>query len=257
MPSELFDLTGRTAIVTGSTRGIGLAIVAALADAGARVVVSSRKTEACEAAASDLRARGLEAIAIACHVGRDDQLERLVQDTRAAFGAIDILVCNAAVNPHFGPLTTIDDGALAKAFETNVRSTLRLCGLVLPEMAERRDGAIVIVSSLAGMSAGRQLGGYALTKAANLQLARTLAAEWGRHNIRVNAIAPGLVQTDFAEALWTNREILQSVLQATPLRRIGTPQDIAGAAVFLAAPAARWITGQTIVVDGGLMSSAF
>lgn len=257
MAAALFDLTGRTAIVTGSTRGIGLAIVTALAEAGARVVVSSRKAEACEAVANDLRARGLEAIAVPCHVGRDDQLERLVRETRAALGPIDVLVCNAAVSPHFGPLTAIDDGALAKAFETNVRSTLRLCGLVLPEMADRRDGAIVVVSSIAGMSSGRQLGGYALTKAANLQLVRTLASEWGRHNVRVNAIAPGLVQTDFAEALWTNPDLLQTTVRATPLGRIGTPDDIAGAAVFLAAPAARWVTGQAIVVDGGLMANAF
>jgi len=257
MPSPLFDLTGRAAIVTGSTRGIGLAIVTALAEAGARVVVSSRKADACEAVAQGLRERGLDAIAIACHVGRDDQLERLVQSTRTAFGAIDILVCNAAVSPHFGPLTTIDDGALAKAFETNVRSTLRLCGLVLPEMAERRDGAIVVVSSIAGMSSGRQLGGYALTKAANLQLVRTLASEWGQHNVRVNAIAPGLVQTEFAEALWTNPGLLQATVRATPLARIGTPDDIGGAAVFPASPAARWVTGQVIVVDGGLMANAF
>ncbi len=257
MPSALFDLTGRTAIVTGSTRGIGLAIVTALAEAGARVVVSSRKADACEAAAHDLRERGLAALAVPCHVGRDDQVTRLVETARTAFGPIDILVCSAAINPHFGPLVAIDDAALAKVFETNVRSTLRLCGLVLPEMAERRDGAIVIVSSIAGMSAGRQLGGYALTKAANLQLVRTLAAEWGRHNVRVNAIAPGLVKTDFAEALWTDPGVLQPTLSATPLGRIGTPEDVAGAAVFLASPAARWITGQTIVVDGGLMTSAF
>ena len=248
----MFDLTGKVAIVTGSSKGIGRAIVEALARAGAKVVVSSRTGEACEEVASALRKDGREAVAIACHMGRRDEVNALAERTRAHYGKIDILVCNAAVNPYFGPLTGLTDEAFDKVMGINVRSNLWLANLVQPEMAARRDGVIIIVSSIGGLKGTDSLGVYAISKAADMQLARNLAVEWGPHNIRVNCIAPGLVRTDFARALWGNPKLLEATEKKTPLRRIGEPDDIAGAAVFLASRGGNWITGQTIVIDGGV-----
>ena len=248
----MFDLTGKVAIVTGSSKGIGRAIVEALARAGAKVVVSSRTGEACEEVASALRKDGREAVAIACHMGRRDEVNALAERTRAHYGKIDILVCNAAVNPYFGPLTGLTDEAFDKVMGINVRSNLWLANLVQPEMAARRDGVIIIVSSIGGLKGTDSLGVYAISKAADMQLARNLAVEWGPHNIRVNCIAPGLVRTDFARALWGNPKWLEATEKKTPLRRIGEPDDIAGAAVFLASRAGSWMTGQTIVIDGGV-----
>jgi NAD(P)-dependent dehydrogenase (short-subunit alcohol dehydrogenase family) len=249
---RLFDLTGKTAIVTGSSRGIGRAIAETLAAAGAQVVISSRKQDACDAAAAAIRAAGGQAAAIACNVGDPTQLAALVTAARAQCGAIDILVCHAGINPYYGPLEKIDDGAFDRIMATNVRSVLRLAGLVLPEMKARRDGAIVIMSSIAGLRGTAGLGAYAISKAADMQLARNLALEWGPHNIRVNCIAPGLIKTDFARALWQDEELVAHRLALTPLGRIGEADDIAGAALLLASPAGRYITGQTIVVDGGV-----
>jgi NAD(P)-dependent dehydrogenase (short-subunit alcohol dehydrogenase family) len=247
----LFDLTGKTAIVTGSSRGIGRAIAAALAEAGAGVVISSRKEDQCEAVAAELRAAGRRALGIAAHVADKAQLKRLVERTRAELGAPDILVCCAGVNPHYGPLVEIEDGAFDRIMAANVRNILYLASLVLPDMAARRDGAIVILSSIAGLRASRGLGGYAISKAAEMQLARSLAQEWGAHNIRVNCIAPGLIRTEFARALWEDETLVAKRLDVTPLARLGEPEDIAGAALLLASPAGRYITGQTIVIDGG------
>jgi len=247
----MFDLGGRVAIVTGSSRGIGKAAAEALARAGARVVVSSRKQDACEPVAAAIRAAGGEAVAIACNVGHEAQLESLVAGTRAAFGRIDVVVGNAAVNPYYGPLAEMPREPFDKTMATNIWSNLVLARMVMPEMAERRDGAIVIVSSIAGLKGTDKLGAYAISKAADLQLVRNLAVEWGRHNIRVNAVAPGLVRTDFARALWENPEILKETEKGTPLGRIGEPEEIAGAVVYLASPAGRFTTGQVIVVDGG------
>lgn len=249
---NLFDLSGKTAIVTGSTKGIGLAIARALAQAGANVVISSRKAEKCEEVAAAIRAQGGSAFAVACHIGRREDLERLVTATREKFGKIDVLICNAAVNPYFGPTAELPDEAFAKVMDTNVRSNIWLCNLVLPEMAGRRDGAVVIVSSIGGLKGSATLGIYGISKAADMQLARSLAVEWGPHNVRINCIAPGLVRTDFARALWENPATLAVAEKTTPLRRIGVPEDIAGAAVFLASNAGTWITGQTIVIDGGV-----
>jgi NAD(P)-dependent dehydrogenase (short-subunit alcohol dehydrogenase family) len=251
----LFDLTGKTAIVTGSSRGIGRAIAETLAAAGAKVVISSRKQEACEAAAAAIRGTGGTAAAIAAHIGDKAQLERLVAQSRAAFGAIDILVCCAGVNPHYGPIVDIPDAAFDRIMAANVRSVLFLAGLVLPEMAGRRDGAVIILSSIAGLRGTMGLGAYSISKAAEMQLARGLALEWGPHNIRVNCIAPGLIRTEFARALWEDEALVARRLEATPLRRLGEPEDIAGAALLLASPAGRYITGQTIVVDGGVTSA--
>ncbi len=251
-----FDLSGRTAIVTGSSRGIGRAIAETLAQAGAKVVVSSRKAEACATVAAAIEKEGGTAISVPCNIGYKDQLAALVAETQRQFGTIDILICNAAINPYYGPLTEIPDEAYDRTMNSNVRSNLWLCQMALPEMAARRDGAIVIVSSIAGLKGSATLGVYGLSKAADFQLARNLAVEWGKHNIRVNCIAPGLVKTDFAKALWENAEMLERRLGATPLGRIGEPADIAGIALLLASPAASFITGQVIVADGGVTISS-
>ena len=252
----LFDLTGKTAIVTGSSRGIGRAIAEALADAGANVVISSRRQEQCDAAADAIRASGGRAASIAAHAGDPAQLKSLAEATRREFGAIDILVCCAGVNPHYGPMAEMPDAAFDRILSANVKNVLYLSALVLPEMAARRDGAIVILSSIAGLRGTRGLGGYAVSKAAEMQLARNLALEWGAHNIRVNCIAPGLIRTEFARALWEDETLVKRRLEATPLARLGEPEDIAGAALLLVSPAGRYITGQTIVIDGGVTAAS-
>lgn len=255
MATLLFDLSGKVAVITGSTKGIGRAIAEELARAGAKVVISSRKADQCEEVANAIKGEGLEATAIACHIGKREDVEHLVAETINQFGQIDILVCNAAVNPTYGPMAKLSDDAFTKVIDSNVRSNIWLCNLVLPDMAVRKDGSVIIVSSIGGLKGSLNLGIYAISKAADFQLARNLAVEWGPHNIRINCIAPGIVRTDFARALWENKEILAHAETVTPLRRIGNPEDIAGAAVFLASPASRWMTGQTIVIDGGVTIS--
>jgi dehydrogenase/reductase SDR family protein 4 len=252
MSNSLFDLTGKVAIVTGSTKGIGKAIAESLARAGARVVISSRKGDKCEEVARSIREEGLQAVAIPCHIGKRADVEHLVEETRKQLGQIDVLVCNAAVNPYYGPTAGLTDEAFTRVMDSNVRSNIWLSNLVLPEMAERKEGSVIIVSSIGGLRGSLNLGIYAISKAADFQLARNLAIEWGPHSIRVNCIAPGLVRTDFARALWENPELLAKAESTTPLRRIGEPEEIAGAAVFLAAPASKWMTGQVIVIDGGI-----
>jgi NAD(P)-dependent dehydrogenase (short-subunit alcohol dehydrogenase family) len=247
----VFDLKGKVAIVTGSSRGIGAAIAHALARADAKVVVSSRKADACEIVASEIAKAGGEAIAIPCHIGRREECQALIDKTRAKWQKVDVLVCNAAINPYFGPMTGLSDEVFDKVMQTNVRSNLWLANMVQPEMAARRDGVIIIVSSIGGLKGTDSLGIYAISKAADMQLARNLAVEWGKHNIRVNCIAPGLVRTDFARALWENPELAEASAARTALNYLGEPDDIAGAAVFLAARSGNWITGQTIVIDGG------
>ena len=247
----MFSLNNKVALITGSSRGIGRSIAEAMAGAGAKVVISSRKAEACENVAAQIRHRGGEAVAIPCNVSDQSQLQSLVDTTLAEWGKIDVLVCNAAVNPHFGSSHEISDEAYDKIMSTNVKNVLWLCRAVIPQMAERKDGAVIIVSSIAGFKGTRKLGTYALSKAADMQMTRNLAMEWGPENIRVNCIAPGLVRTDFARALWEDPENCAKALAAYPLGRLGEPEDIAGAAVFLAARAASWITGQILVVDGG------
>ena len=248
----MIDMTGKVALVTGSSRGIGKAIAQHLARAGARVVISSRKPEACEKVVHELHEAGLEAMSVPCNVSHKEELQNLVDSTMQAWGRIDALVCNAATNPVYGPLREMSDAAFDKIMGTNVRSTFWLCNMVLPQMAERGGGAVVVISSIAGLRGNPVIGTYGISKAAEAQLARNLAVEWGAHNIRVNAIAPGLVRTDFARALWENPELLKATEEKTPLKRIGEPDDIAGLALFLASPMARFITGQVIVADGGV-----
>jgi NAD(P)-dependent dehydrogenase (short-subunit alcohol dehydrogenase family) len=248
----LFDLTGKVAVVTGSTRGIGEAIVHRFAEHGAKVVVSSRKADACDKVAAEINAEHPgQAIALPCNISSKPALQALVDAANAAWGKIDILVCNAAVNPYFGPSKDLPDDALDKIMASNVKSNLWLCHMVLPQMVARRDGSIMIVSSIGGLRGSAVLGAYGLSKAADFQLARNLAVEYGQHNVRINCIAPGLVKTDFARALWENPEILKRSTAHAPLRRIGEPDEIAGAAVFLAGKAGAFMTGQQIVIDGG------
>lgn len=252
MPSPLFDLTGKTALITGSTRGIGKAIAEHLARAGAKVVISSRKMEACEAVKREFDAMGLESIAIACNVAKREELERLVEETMRACGRIDILVCNAASNPVYGPTAAASDEVFDKIMATNIKGNWQLCNRVIPQMAQRGDGAVIIISSIAALKGNGMIGLYGVSKAADAALARNLAVEWGPRNVRVNAIAPGLVKTDFARALWEDEALRGAREAQTPLRRLGEPDDIAGLAVLLASQAGAFITGQMIVADGGI-----
>ncbi|MSO80339.1 MAG: SDR family oxidoreductase [Alphaproteobacteria bacterium] len=248
--SNLFDLSGKVAIVTGSTKGIGKAIATAYADHGAKVVITSRDAGRCEATRAELAARG-EVVAIPANASRKAELETLVAGTRKAFGRVDIVVCNAAVNPYYGPSLAMPDATFEKLMNANILANIWLVQMVAEEMKARRDGTIILMSSIGGAFGTDVIGAYAVSKAAVRQVARNLAVELGPDNIRVNCIAPGLVKTDFARALWEDPSYVEPRLKRTPLRRLGEPGDIAGAAVFLASPAAAWMTGQTITVDGG------
>ena len=248
----MFGLNDKVAVVTGSSRGIGRSIAECMAALGAKVVVSSRKADACEEVAREIAAHGGEAAVIPCNISRRPEVEALVAGTLNRFGKIDILVCNAAVNPAFGPMSQLTDEAFDKIMSSNVKSNLWLCNLAIPGMAERGGGSVIIVSSIAGLRGNSVIGAYGISKAADFALARNLAVEWGHRNVRVNCIAPGLVKTDFAKALWENPDILKNRIAATPLRRIGMPDEIGGIAAFLASPAASFVTGQIIVADGGV-----
>ena len=249
---SLFDLSGKVAVVTGGSKGIGRSICENLAAAGAKVVVSSRKLPACEEVADGIRKRGGQAIAVAANISDKAQLESLIQRARKEWGQIDILVCNAAANPYYGPLSGLPDDVFHKIMQNNILSNLWLTNLVAPEMAKRKDGVVIIVSSIGGLKGTSVLGAYGISKAGDMALARNLALEWGPHNIRVNCIAPGLIKTDFAKALWSNPDMLQKTEALAPLRRIGEPDDIGGIAVMLASRAGAFITGQVIVADGGV-----
>ena len=249
---SLFDMTGKVCVITGSTRGIGKAIAEQLAEHGANVVISSRKAGPCDEVAAAINAKHPgAAIAIPASISSKDDLQRLIDETRKAFGKIDVLVCNAAVNPYYGPMSGISDEAFRKILDSNIVANNWLVNMVAPEMKERRDGAIIIVSSVGGLRGNAVIGAYCISKAADMQMARNLAVELSPHNIRVNCIAPGLVKTDFAKALWETPEAEKRSSQNTPLRRLGEPDDIAGMAVLLASRAGAWITGQSMVIDGG------
>ena len=248
---SLFDLTGKVALVTGSTKGIGKAIAKRMAEQGAKVVISSRNQELCDEVAAEIKSSSCTAIGISCNINYAEQLENLVKKTEDQLGRIDILVCNAAINPYFGSSQDIPDSAFDKVMHANIGSVHRLCKLVIPSMAQNDGGSVIIVSSIGGLKGSDALGAYAISKAADMQIARNLAVEWGPENVRVNCIAPGLVRTDFAKALWENPEIYAATVSKYPLRRIGEPDEIAGTAVLLASDAGSFTTGQTIVIDGG------
>ena len=247
-----FDLTGKVAVITGSSKGIGRSIAEVMAQMGAKVVVSSRKADACEEVAAGIKKAGGEASVIACNIGRKAECEALIKGALATYGQIDALVCNAAVNPYFGPLSGISDDQFDKIMATNIKSNLWLANLAAPGMAERGGGSITIVSSIGGLKGSDRLGAYGISKAADFGLSRALAVELGPKNIRVNSIAPGLVKTDFARALWEDPVNLKKRTDTTPLRRIGEPADIGAIAAFLASPGAAFISGQVIVADGGV-----
>ena len=252
MANSPFDLTGKVALVTGSTRGIGKSIAEEMARAGAKVVVSSRKAEACEQVRAEFEKQGYEVLAQACNVSRKEELQALVDATLKRWGRIDIAVSNAASNPYYGPLAAIPDEAFDKIFNNNVKSVLWLAAMTLPGMADRGGGSYISVGSIGGIIANTVIGAYGMSKAADHMLVKNLAAEWGPKNVRVNAIAPGLIKTDFAKALWEDPQRRKEREAATPLRRLGEPRDIGGIAVFLASDAAAFMTGQVIVADGGV-----
>lgn len=248
---NLFSLEGKVALITGSSKGIGKAIAVRMAELGAKVVISSRNQELCEEVAEQINSGDGTAIAVACNINHKEQLQDLVAETEQRLGRISVLVCNAAINPYFGPSQEIPDSAFDKIMHANIGSVHRLCQLILPSMAENGGGSVIIISSIGGLKGSDALGAYAISKAADMQIARNLAVEWGPKNIRVNCIAPGLVRTDFARALWENPEIYEATVSKYPLRRIGEPDEIAGAVVLLASDAGSFTTGQTIVIDGG------
>jgi len=253
--SELFDLSGKVALITGSSKGIGRAIAERMAEHGAKVVVSSRKADICAEVVAGIVEKGGEAISVPCNINEKEQLKHLVDETKKAFGQIDIVVCNAAVNPYFGPSQEIPDSAYEKILGANILSNHWLCQMTIPEMAERRDGVVIIISSIGGVKGSKELGAYCISKAADMQMARNLAVEWGPSNIRVNAIAPGLIKTNFARALWESPEIYERSTRTAPLKRIGYPDEIAGMAIYLASSAGSFTTGQTLCVDGGVTIS--
>lgn len=251
---NLFDLTGQVAIITGSSRGIGRAIAERMAEHGARVVISSRKLPACKEVVQHINAKygAGRAVAIAANISSKDELAQLVAQTNQQLGPVDVLVCNAASNPYYGPQAGITDEQFRKILDNNIVANHWLISLVAPQMTERRSGSIIIVSSIGGLRGSPVIGAYCISKAADMQLARNLAVEYGPHNVRVNCIAPGLIKTDFARALWEDADMLKERMSTTPLQRIGEPDEIAGAAVFLASQAGSYVTGQSLVVDGGV-----
>ncbi len=249
---DLFDLSGQVAVITGSSKGIGRAAAEIMASLGAKVVISSRKADVCEAVASGIRKAGGEATVIPCNISRREEVEGLIKGTLAQYGRIDTLVCNAAVNPYFGPLEKIPDDAFDKIMSSNIKSNLWLCNLALPHMVEKGGGSVVIVSSIGGLRGSAQLGAYGISKAADMQLTRSLAVEWSPRGVRVNCVAPGLVKTDFARALWEDPERLKRTVSTAPLRRIGEPHEIGGVVAFLASKAASFMTGTVVVADGGV-----
>ncbi|MFY0685982.1 MAG: SDR family oxidoreductase [Cyclobacteriaceae bacterium] len=254
---QLFNLNGKTAIVTGASKGIGKAMALGLAQAGANVVVSSRKQAAVDEVAKQFEQEGLSVKAIACHVGDEEQQRKLVDQTISTFGAVDVLVNNAATNPYFGPIEEMDMGAFRKTQEINVNAAMQLSNLVYPGMKENGGGSIVHISSIEGEHASPMFAAYNISKASLIMLTKSQCTEWGKDNIRVNAICPGFVKTKLSQALWTNEQIHQALVSKVPLGRMAQPEEMAGLAVFLASGASSYMTGSIIMNDGGIMNASF
>jgi NAD(P)-dependent dehydrogenase (short-subunit alcohol dehydrogenase family) len=249
----MFDLTGRIALVTGSSRGIGRSMAEGLAEQGARVVISSRKEDVCKQTAAELNQRYGEgsAVAIACNAGYKEQIEALVEQTHSLLGPIDILISNVGVNPFYGPSSEIPDTALDKILSTNIKCNHWLCHLVAKDMVEKNNGSIMITASTGAFTPSLVIGTYHVSKLADIALVRNLALEYGPHGVRVNAICPGVIKTDFSRALWDNPEAQERAETQTPLRRLGEADDLKGVAVFLASDESSYITGQALTVCGG------
>lgn len=255
MTQSDFDLSGKVALITGASRGIGQAIAEAYAAAGAKVVLSSRKQPALDEAAEIIRGQGGEALPIAAHTGDDDAISAVVDQVTEAYGGIDIVVNNAATNPHFGPVLTADEGQWDKILDVNVKGYFRVAKACVPSMKARGGGKIINVASVAGLQPGPGMGVYSVSKAAVLMLTRVLANELADDNIQVNAIAPGFVKTRFSAAIWKNPQLNEMVTAATPQKRMAEPEELTGIALYLAADASSFTTGGTFVVDGGQMNS--
>ncbi len=251
--SKQFNLAGKVAIITGSSKGIGKAIAKGLAENAAQVVISSRSQEACDAVANELRAAGLKAIGIACHIGKAAQRENLVAQTMEAFGRIDILVNNAAINPVFGPIEEVDPAIFDKIMEVNIKAPWSLSNLVLPHLQAHKNGSIINIASVEALTPGFGLGIYSTSKAAILMLSKNQAKEWGKHGVRVNAICPGLIKTKFSAALWQNEKILGKIQKTLPSQRMGMPEEMVGLACLLASDAGSYMTGGVYTADGGYM----
>ena len=251
MTNDLFSLEGKVAIVTGASKGIGEAIVKLYAAAGAKVVVSSRKLEAVEPIAHAIRSEGGEAIAVACHAGNIADIVNLVDVTVKHFGTIDILVNNAATNPVFGPVVNTDEDAFDKIMNVNVKGPFELAKRVYPFMKEKKSGSIINISSIGGLRPEHGLGIYSVSKAALISLTKVMAKEWGDDNIRANVICPGLIKTKFSEALWSNDKIMNVMMKMLPIKRVGTPEEIAALSLYLASDASAYSTGSVFTADGG------
>jgi NAD(P)-dependent dehydrogenase (short-subunit alcohol dehydrogenase family) len=251
---DRFRLDGRVAVVTGASKGIGEAIARALAEAGARVVVSSRKQEAVDEVAHAIATAGGEAMAVACNVGRIDEARALVDRTIAEWGGVDVVVNNAAVNPVYGPVLEQDDVVFDKIMAVNVKGPLEICRRAYASMAARGHGSVVNVSSIGGVSPEPGLGLYSVSKAALISLTKVMAQEWGPAGVRANVICPGLIRTKFSQALWQDEQVLRHMLAEQPIKRVGVPEDVAGLALFLASDAAAYCTGGVHMADGGYLA---
>ncbi len=251
MNHNIFSLQGKVALITGASKGIGRAIAEMYAEAGAKVVVSSRKQEAVDTVAKEIKSKGQEAIAIACKVGDALDMKRLVDETIKQFGTIDILVNNAATNPSFGPVVETSEAAFDKIINVNVKGAFELSKLVYPILKEKKSGSVINISSIGGLRPEQGLGIYSMSKAALISLSKVMAKEWGADNIRVNVICPGLIKTKFSEALWGNEKIMGVMMKMLSLKRVGTVEEIAALALYLASDASAYSTGAVFTADGG------
>ncbi|MFD2562019.1 SDR family NAD(P)-dependent oxidoreductase [Aquimarina rubra] len=250
---QSFNLEGKVAIITGSSKGIGKSIAQGLAEHGAKVVISSRNQEAVDEVAAEFKAAGLEAVGIACHIGKADQRKQLVQKTIEHYGGVDILVNNAAINPIYGPIEDAEEEVFDKIMDVNVKAPWMLSNLILPSMQERGGGSIINIASVEALHPGAGLGLYSTSKAALLMLTKNQAKEWGQYGIRANVLCPGLIKTKFSAALWQNEKLLNKIEKTLPTARMGMPDEMAGMVCLLASEAGAYMTGSVYNADGGYM----